>query len=104
MMGFERPQMLYDDGKYYKWVAGDGRDNAYYYYKPGAGWADLNRTEGNEVLYFINHIAAKHWPDDTGLATYQKIEKMIRFDVPHSERTRKKIAGWIVANYSNEIM
>ncbi|GAC1302671.1 MAG: hypothetical protein NVSMB24_07600 [Mucilaginibacter sp.] len=97
-MSYEKSQMLYDDGKYYKWQAAADHDNPYY--KAGTDWSELNRTEGYEVLYFINHIGAKHWADPPSLATYQKIEKMIRYDVPHSERTHKKIAEWIVANWS----
>jgi len=97
-MSYLKSQMLYDDGKYYKWTAKADHDNPYY--TMGANWSELNRTEGYEVLYFINHISKKHWSSTPSLGTYQKIEKMIRYDVPEDIRTHKKIADWIVNNWS----
>ena len=88
--------MLYDNG-YYKWNAQADHDNPYY--TRGTDYSELNRTEGYEVLYFINHLGTKHWSNPT-LGTYQKIEKMIRYAVPHNIRTHKKIADWIIANWS----
>ncbi len=97
-MSYLKSQMLYDDGKYYKWEAKADHDNPYYI--KGTDWSELNRTEGYEVLYFINHIGAKHWSTTPSVATYQKMEKMIRYDVPSNERTHKKIADWIITNWS----
>ena len=98
-MSFEKSQMLYNDGKYYKWQAEADHDNPYY--TKGTDHSELNRTEGYEVLYFINHIGKKHWTNQPSLATYQKIEKMIRYDVPSNQRTHKKIAEWIITNWTN---
>ena len=91
-MNYTRAQMLYDDGKYYKWNAQADHDNPYY--TGGADHTQFNRTEGYEVLYFINR-----W-ENHDLTTYQKVEKMIRYDVPSSIRTHKEIAAWIIANWS----
>lgn len=94
---FTKGQMLYNDGKYYKWTAQADHDNPYY--TKGTDHSELNRTEGYEVLYFINHIGDKHWKVTPDLATYQEIEKMIRYDVPSTIRTHKAVADWINANW-----
>jgi len=78
-MSYKKSEMLYNDGKYYKWVAKADHDNPYYI--RGVDHSELNRTEGYEVLYFINHIVDKYW-EASSLATYQKIEKMIRYSIP----------------------
>lgn len=49
-MSFTKAEMLYDDGKYYKWSAKADHDNPYY--TKGTDHSELNRTEGYEVLYF----------------------------------------------------
>ena|SRR5665213_2065384 len=98
-MTYEKSQMLYDDGKYYKWQAKADHDNPYY--TKGTDYSELNRTEGYEVLYFINHIAKKHWTGPpANLPTLRKIEKMIRYDVPAADKTHKKVADWIITNWS----
>lgn len=94
-MSFLRSQMLYDDGVYYKWTAQADHDNPYYRY--GSDATLLNRTEGYEVLYFINHITPKHWA--ATLTNYQKVEKMIRYDVPSTTRSHKGVEDWIVSNW-----
>lgn len=97
-MQYERSQMRYDDG-YYKWTAKDDRDNPYYRY--GVDSAQLNRTEGYEVLYFINHIAQRKWQNTPAdLSALQKIEKMLRYDVPGNIRKREHIEGWIINFWS----
>ncbi|XZF14779.1 hypothetical protein ACTHGU_01440 [Chitinophagaceae bacterium MMS25-I14] len=95
-MSYTKSEMLYDDGKHYKWAAKADHDNPFY--TKGTDHSELNRTEGYEVLYFINHLAQKHWPNPT-LAIYHKIERMIRH-VPATDRTHKKVADWIMANWS----
>jgi hypothetical protein len=43
-----------------------------------------------------------HWTKDPpNTATYNKIEKMIRYDVPSTSRTHKKVADWILENWKN---
>lgn len=90
--------MLFDDGKHYKWIAKEDHDNPYY--TKGTDHSELNRTEGYEVLYFINHLVAKRWSSPVNLATYQKIERMIKNNVPSNIRTHKKIEDWIITNWS----
>ena len=97
-MAYLQSQMLYKNENYYKWTAADDKDNPYY--KWGADHSELNRTEGYEVLYFINQLANNRWVY-VNLSTYQKIEKMIRYNVPSNIRTHKKIEDWIISNWSS---
>lgn len=107
MAAFTKADMLYDDGVYYKWKAGDDHDNPYY--TGGKDHAELNRTEGYEVLYFINHLEQKWtWTETTsgkaataGIASLQKIERMIRYSVPGHIHKREDIAAWILNNWKN---
>jgi hypothetical protein len=89
---FIRSQMQYDDG-YYRWTEQSNSQR-----RVGTNAAELNRTEGYEVLDFINHISEKFWrsPD---ISTFHKIEKMIRHDVPPNMRAHEKISDWIVYNW-----
>lgn len=96
-MSYLKSQMLYDNGTYYKWTASADHDNPYY--RNGSDHTLLNRTEGYEVLYFINHLGSKHW-NSPNITTYQKIEKLLRYDVPTNIRSHKGVADWIVANWS----
>ena len=96
-MSFERSQMLYDNGAYYKWTARADHDNPYY--TRGADYTELNRTEGYEVLYFINHIGKKRWTNEPTTATFQKIERLIRYSVPSNIRSHKQIEEWIINNW-----
>ena len=97
-MSYTRAEMLYDDGKYYKWTARADHDNPYY--TKGTDYSELNRTEGYEVLYFINHLGRILWAKPPGVDTYQKMEKMIRYSVASNIRTHQKIEDWVVANWS----
>lgn len=92
-MAFLRSQMLYP----YKWTAKDDSDNPYY--RGGSDRAQLNREEGYEVLYFINHLGKKHWTNEPSLGTYQKVEQMIKTSVPSDIRKRELIANWIIENW-----
>lgn len=99
-MSYLQSQMLYDDGKHYKWTAKADEDNPYY--TKGTDYSQLNRTEGYEVLYFINHIGKKHWTNTpANTSTCNKIERMIRYSVPPEIRTHKKITDWIITNWNN---
>jgi hypothetical protein len=95
-MAFERSQMLYDNGTYYKWVARADHDNPYY--RGGTDAAELNRTEGYEILYFITHLAKKKGSEN--LNTYQKFERMIRNDVPSGTRKRNDIEAWLFSHWN----
>lgn len=96
-MTFQRSQMLYDNGHYYKWQASEDKDNPYY--RGGRDARQLNRTEGYEVLYFINHFVAKHQYHQD-LATYRKVEQIIRYDLPSHIHQRELIDKWIADNFS----
>ena len=97
MSDFTQSDMLYDDGVYYKWTAKADADNPYY--KKGDEWHKLNRTEGYEVLYFINHLGTKLWEETPNIATYQKVERMIRHKVPAKLKGHLEIENWIVDNW-----
>ena len=97
-MEYTKGDMLYDDGSYYKWQAKADHDNPYYI--KGTDHSELNRTEGYEILYYINHLSKILWKSHPGKVACQKMEKMIRYDVPKDIRTHKKIQDWIVANWS----
>lgn len=95
-MAFVRSQMLYDDGKYYKWPAKADHDNPYY--KQGTDHSEINKTEGYEVLYFLNYIGKKRW-ENPNTATYQKMERILREHVP-AKSTHKKAEEFIVTNWN----
>jgi len=65
----------------------------------GNDHSELNRTEKYEMLYFISSLA-KSW-DWNGypLSSYQKLERIIRTEVPSSTRTHSGIKQWIVSKY-----
>lgn len=96
-MPFERSQMLYDNG-YYKWTARADHDNLYY--RRGTDHSEINKTEGYEVLYFLNHIGKKHWSNEPNISTYQKMERILRYDVP-PRSTHKAAADFIINNWNN---
>lgn len=95
MGDFKQSDMLYDDGKYYKWTAFEDKDNPFV--RDGKEAKELNRTEGYEVLYFINNNL-KVSPTNA-VKTCQKIEKMIRYNVPSDLKDRTEIVKWIIDNY-----
>lgn len=91
--------MLYDDGEYYKWAAADANDDPNYL--KGTEYSELNRTEGYEVIGFINRLGDKYWTNQAAnTKTYQKIEKMIRYDVPVEIKDHTEIGKWIVSNWN----
>jgi hypothetical protein len=72
---------------------------------------DLNRTEGYEVLYFINHFSDKILfttnttavREDVNLHSLQNIEKMIRYHVPSNIRKREQTGKRILENWKTVI-
>jgi hypothetical protein len=95
---YPKSAMLYDDGTYYKWAAKADHDNPYY--RGGKDHKELNRTEGYEVQYFIEHTVGKiKWNGAPTITDLKKVEKMIRYDVPKNLRAREDIYAWISANY-----
>lgn len=92
-MAFTRSDMLY----FYNWNATAAHDNPYY--TRGSDYSEINKTEGYEVLYFINHIGKKCWPTQPNIPTYQKMEKILRNHVPPNS-THKKAQEFIVRNWN----
>ena len=95
-MNYTKSQMVYTD---YKWTANADHDNPKII--AGADHTELNRTEGYEMLYFINSLAKAWGWASTSLASCKKLETIIREKVPTSTRTHKGIKTWIESNYKN---
>ncbi len=91
-MAYERSQMLYN----YKWNAKADHDNPYY--TKGSDYSEINKSEGYEVLYFLNHIGKKYWTPEPNTATYQKMEKILQNYVPQRS-THKKAEEFIIRNW-----
>lgn len=95
-MAYTPAQMLYS----YKWQAAAASDNPYY--TRGTDHSEINKSEGYEVLYFLNHLARIFWPNqpDQNLATYQKMERILMEHVP-PRSTHKRAEDFIRTNWSN---
>ncbi|TWJ02287.1 hypothetical protein JN11_01259 [Mucilaginibacter frigoritolerans] len=92
-MSFEKSQMRYNDGKVYKW---DKPADVYSpYYTEGSGKTSFDRSNGNEVLFLINHLF-KDFPGEPTLSHYQKAEEMIVFDLPSWRKSHKSLVKWIL--------
>lgn len=92
---YQRSQMVYTD---YKWQAIADHDNPKIIY--GTDYSELNRTEGYEMLYFINSLA-KTWNwNNAPLSSFNRLERIIRTEVPSSTRKHSGIEAWISSNYS----
>jgi hypothetical protein len=89
--------MVYED---YKWVARADHDNPKII--GGTDHSELNRSEGYEMLYFINSLAKTWgWTNTAPLSSFQHLEKIIRTEVPSSTRTHVGIKEWIASHYKN---
>jgi hypothetical protein len=95
-MALERSDMLYNDG-YYKWSARADHDNPYY--KKGVEHSEINKTEGYEVLYFLNHLGEKRLNFTPTIETYHKMERILRYHVP-PRSTHKKADDFIIDNWN----
>lgn len=91
----KRADLNYTD---YKWTAIADHDNPKVI--GGNDHSQLNRTEGYEMLYFINSLM--HTWNWTVGSTYsaRHLEQIIRTEVPSSIRTHSGIKEWISAHYS----
>jgi hypothetical protein len=94
-MAYERSQMIYND---YKWLAKAAHDNPYY--TKGIDYSEINKLEGYEVLYFLNHLGKKRWTNEPNVATYNKMERILKEHVP-VRSTHKKAEDFIVSNWNN---
>lgn len=94
MAFYNKSDMVYND---YKWTARADHDNPKII--QGTDHSELNRTEGYEMLYFINSLA--HTWDWTGnvVSSCQRLERIIRTEVPTSTRTHSGIKSWIEDHY-----
>jgi len=95
-MPCKKDDLLYTD---YKWKAKDDHDDPKFIHHPDSD--ELNRTEGYEMLYFINHCAKKWGWADNSIGGYRKLEKTIRTKVPSPPRTHDGIRIWIETNYKS---
>ena len=91
MANFGRGSLRYS----YSWTASKEHDNARI-----TGFPDnylLDRTEGYEVLPFINrYMTAKGWVNE---ATFQGIEHSIRVNLPGNVRGHRTIKDWLELNF-----
>ena len=92
---YTKDQMVYKD---YKWFARADHDNPNIIL--GTDHSELNRTEGYEVLYFINSLA-KSWEWNNSVSALNHLEKIIRTAVPSNIRTHSGIKRWIEENYDS---
>ena len=92
-MAFNRSDLQFD----YFWTSKDGRNNPYYV--DGRHHSDLNRSEGHEVLYFINHYAKINGWSGTYLKDFHKLEQMLN-NCPKNIRTHARVEAWIKENWS----
>lgn len=91
-MALTKSELVYTD---YKWTAQADHDNPYY--RAGTDYSQIDKTQGYEVLYFLNHIGAKLWTNPN-IATYNKMERILRNNVPgHS--THKAAEDFIIRNW-----
>ena len=83
----------------YLWDARADHDNPYY--QQGADFTELNRNEGNEVKFFINHLGNLfHWAGNN-IERFQKLEVLIKRHCPSEIRSHLKIEAWVRDNWKN---
>lgn len=95
-MAYKASDMVYRD---YKWFAKADHDNPKII--GGTDHAELNRTEGYEMLYFINSLEISWGWKNTPLSSYQHLERIIRGEVPSNIRTHSGIKTWIESQHKS---
>ena len=95
-MAYKKSNMVYSD---YHWKAKDDHDDPNFIHKPDS--TELNRTEGYEMLYFINYCAQKWKWGGENISSMQKLEKTIRTKVPSSIRNHTAIRLWIEVHFKD---
>ncbi len=60
---------------------------------------EFNRTEGYEMLYFINSLAQTWGWKNPHKRSFQKLERIIRIEVPDTIHKHSEIMEWISAHY-----
>ena len=62
--------------------------------------APLNRTEGFEMLNYINSLA-KTWGWETdNMGSFRNLERILRREVPEHIQTHADILAWLQDNYT----
>lgn len=92
MNDFKRGDLVYKD---YSWTAIDGDDPKI------SGEPDstmFNRHEGYEVLYLINKCMDT-W-GLTGVSKSQKLERLIREELPSDVRSQKNVQEWLKTHHN----
>ncbi len=93
---FDKKDMVYTD---YVWNAKADLDNPKIV--GGNDHAELNRSEGYEILYYIRSLSKTWgWKDDA-IRACQKLERTIRTKVPGNIRTHGEIKDWIQINFKD---
>jgi hypothetical protein len=93
MAVISRSELIYKD---YSWTS-YGNDDPKVSGEPDSTL--LNRKEGYEILYFINKLS-EDWKFKNKSST-QKIERLVRENVPHNLHSQKEIKKWISENWDN---
>ncbi len=96
-MQYLKKDMFYSG---YEWKAGDDFDDPKFLkYQEHS---ELNRSEGYEMLWFINYCAkAWNWPDASLIMACQTLEKAIQTKVPSTIRTHSGIKTWIELHFKS---
>ncbi|MFL9483798.1 hypothetical protein ACI6Q2_13555 [Chitinophagaceae bacterium LWZ2-11] len=81
----------------YRWTAIADHDNPKII--GGQDHSELNRSEGYEMLYFINSLARTWEWTNAPLASYRHLESIIKTEVPSNIRTHSAIKEWISTNH-----
>jgi hypothetical protein len=93
-MAYLRSEMVYND---YKWTARADHDN--HKIIAGTDHNELNRTEGYEMLYFINSLGKTWGWSENSTNSYQHLERIIRNEVPSNIQKHGAIKEWISTHY-----
>lgn len=94
-MSYQKNEMVYEEQ--YKWTANANHDNPHV--RDGKEGMELNRSEGYEMLDFINALA-KDWKwENVDLSSYRNLERIIKNQVPHHIHKHEEIKRWIELNY-----
>lgn len=67
------------------------------YVKGDLDTTPLDRKDGNQIVYFINKVAATYGFQKK--ASAHKIEEMLRTKVPNELTTRERVKNWITSNW-----
>ena len=90
----KKSDLIYTD---YKWTAPADHDNPKII--GGNDHKELNRSEGYEMLYFMNSLMHTWKWSENAKTSANKLEVIIRTVVPSPPRTHSAIKSWIENNY-----